>query len=492
MNAQKWKATSLAVILVVLIAGLIPSPVNADGGPIVPHDLWGDLEEGHQTGIVTILDDQNARMDLFISILDSTNVSHEITFFVPIGNNAETFTANERNLYDFDKTYTSGYDQRLRYAADLKQEVILMLFSGALMANGGIFTPLWAPLLLTGCAGASQQAERTLTTDSSVISVYNIDDNTDTADLVKTTGLPSAVAETLAGLKGQRVAIVKLQTQTKKAAIDTENPNPNYTGYTEPGLHLSWMTQLVTVDGQKKVTYPLGTGAAWAKPIKLTRVYVSAPEGLDFSVQYPKLGADRSGYERISGARIYGDKDLPAFSVDEAKDFEGHVWRAVYLQSNPTDNVVVTVKTESGLTSFRRSIRGGIIGYSLVFALAAGTILWVLAWQFLMPWFLKKDPNYVKPNWYHALFYPAVNVVFMVVPGAVFFLFFMMGLPGPALIGQFLVSTGVCIGFFMLVHSKRLGVGRGKGFAAFILTSLCSSAVYLALAAGFAWAVGMI
>jgi hypothetical protein len=35
-------------------------------------------------------------------------------------------------------------------------------------------------------------------------------------------------------------------------------------------------------------------------------------------------------------------------------------------------------------------------------------------------------------------------------------------------------------------------VGRGKALGAFILTSLCSSVVYLALAAGFAWVAGVI
>jgi hypothetical protein len=54
------------------------------------------------------------------------------------------------------------------------------------------------------------------------------------------------------------------------------------------------------------------------------------------------------------------------------------------------------------------------------------------------------------------------------------------------------VSAGVSIGLFMLAHSNEFGVGRGKALGAFMLTSLCSSAAYLVLAAGFAWVAGVI
>jgi hypothetical protein len=283
-----------------------------------------------------------------------------------------------------------------------------------------------------------------------------------------------------------------LQTQPQKTTIQIDDRDPYSTVQTQPGLHLSWMTRPVIIDGQKTVTYPLGTGAAWARPIKLTRVYVSAPEGMDFSVQYPKIGAAHSGYERISGARIFDYLDTPSYSVDEASDGEGHIWRAVYLQSNPTENVVITVNPESIFSDFQRGLGSHIYGYTLLFAVIAGIGTWLLAWQYILPLFFRKNPNFARIKWYHALLYPAVNLLFMVIPGGILLLFFMMGLPGPALIGQFVVSAGVSIGLFMLMHSKDMGAGRGKALGAFILTSLCSSVVYLALAAGFAWVAGVI
>jgi hypothetical protein len=56
----------------------------------------------------------------------------------------------------------------------------------------------------------------------------------------------------------------------------------------------------------------------------------------------------------------------------------------------------------------------------------------------------------------------------------------------------FLVLGGLIIGIFALIHGGRLGVSRGRAIGAFVLTSLCSNAVYLLLASGFAWFLGAI
>jgi hypothetical protein len=490
MYANKLKFASLFLLLVILLAIALPSTAAADGGPIVPRDLWGDLEEGHQIGVVTIVDEDTASIDLFISILDNTGVSHEITFFVPIGNNTSLFNAQEENLFNFDQSTTNQLDRRLRAGVTRRQHVIQALFSGALLTNGAVLIPAWAPLLLTSCAAGAQQPESVITTESSEISIYNIDDNTDISALIETTGLPDAVAGTLEGLKGQRVAIVKLQTQTAKVAINGDAAP--YQTYSEPGLHLSWKTSPVITDGGKTFTYPLGTGGAWASPIKLTRVYIDAPKGLDLNIQYPELGTDHSGFDIISGARILDYTDIPAFAVDETRDAAGRLWRATYTQSNPAENVIIKVKPESILNRLLVNMENGAFGYSILFALIVGILVWVLAWQFLMPVFLRKNSNYRQLSWYEALIYPGINLVFLIIPGAIIYLVFLLGLTIPALMIQFLVSVGISTGVFMLIHRKRLGVSPGKAFGAFVLTSLCGSAAYLILAVGFAFLVGAI
>jgi len=486
-----FRFAPIALILIVLLAVVIPSPALADGGPIVPHDLWADLEEGHQIGVVTILNQDKARIDLFISILDKTAVSHEITFFVPIGVNTADFTALEQDLFTFDKAVTSFLDNALREGAVIKKHAVQALFAGALLTNGAILVPAWAPVLLTGCGAAEQQPESVITTESSQISIYSIDDDTNIDSLIQTTGLPQEVADTLAKLKGQQVAIVKLNTKPDTG----ETPGNNNFGSpanTEPGLHLSWSTAYIMSGSDKTFVYPLGTGAAWAKPIKLTRVYIQSLPGVGFRVEYPKLGTQHSGFDIIEGSRIQHFFDVPAYAVDEARGDYGRVWRATYTQSNPTEDVIITVKAESGLTRFMAGLEEGAFGYSVLFAFIIGILVWVFAWRLLMPVFLGKGEGVKVPGWWESLLYPAINFAFMIIPGAILWLVFTIGGVGPALVIQFIIGAGVSIGFFALIHGKKFGVSRGKAISAFVLTSLGGSAAYLLLAVGFAFLVNAI
>jgi hypothetical protein len=485
MSAGKLKLKAISVLFIAILAIAIPAPVIADGGPIVPHDLWSELKEGHQIAVVTVITQDLARVDLFISILDKTNESHEITFFVPLGTKTSFFNAMEEDLFSFDETTTRRLDTIIRQSATNRQQAVQALFSGALLTNGALLVPLWAPVLLTGCGAASPKPEATLQTESSEISIYGIDDNTDLDALIQTTGLPPSVSDTLAKLKGQQIAIVKLQTQPQGQG-ETSSEEP-WQQVTEPGLHLSWLTSLLPAESGTTYSYPLGTGAAWSKPIELTRVYISVPKGLDFDVQYPALGTEQSGFDIIEGSNIQNFINTPSYAVDEAKGDFGRVWRATYTQSNPTDDIVITVKPQSAFSSFLAGAEDGALGYSVLFALLIGVLVWVLAWRFLMPRFLgKSSGQQTRLRWYYALIYPAVNFIFIIFPGSILYLFFLLGLTFPALVVQFLIGAGISIGLFSLIHGGHLGVSRSKAIRAFIFTSLSGSAAYLVLAVVFA------
>jgi hypothetical protein len=483
MSVKKLGFIAVCVLFVAIIVVAIPAPAFADGGPVVAYDLWNNLKEGQQIAVVTILDQDTALVDLFISILDKTGESHEVIFFVPIGKDATFHNAVEEDLPHFDQYYTNQLDQTIRDSVTTRQRAIQALFAGALLTNGAILTPLWAPVLLTGCSGAAQQPETTIQTESSEINIYGIDENTDLTALIETTGLAPSVYDTLSKLKGQQVAIVKLHTQPKVAESETTQ-NQNYPT-SEPGLHLSWSTPLV----DNTYAYPLGTGAAWSKPIELTRVYISVPEGIDFDVQYPALGAEYSGYDFIKGSNIRNFTDTPAYAVDQASGDFGRVWRATYTMSNPTDNIVITVKPQSMLSQFLARAEEGAFGYSILFALIIGVLIWIFAWIYLMPIFLGRKEKHPMLAWYYALIYPGINFIFIIFPGMLFYLFFLFDSTLLSFILLFLVLGGAIIGIFSLIHGDRLGVSRGRAIGAFILTSLCSNAFYLLLAVGFAWFV---
>jgi hypothetical protein len=309
--------------------------------------LWVNLKEGQQVAVVTILNENTARVDLFISILDKTAQSHEVTFFVPIGTNTSEFYAVEENLLTFDIKATKYLDSILRESADNKKHAVQVLFSGALLTNGALLVPFWAPVLLTGCAATESKPDLTLQTESSQISIYGIDENTDLDALIQTTGLPGSVSDTLSKLKGQQIAVVKLQTHPQRGTGAGSVPDSS-----ELGIHLSWKTSFVPVASRPTYSYPLGTGASWSKPIELTRVYIVAPRGMDFDVKYPALGSEQSGFDLIKGARISKYYQIPSYAIDEARGDFGRVWRATYTQSNPTEDIVIVAKEQSAMSKF--------------------------------------------------------------------------------------------------------------------------------------------
>ena len=111
------KKIALSMVLACITALIVFIPVKADGGLLVPYDLWAQLKEGQQIAVVTLRNDGNAKIDLFISILDKTQQSHDITFFLPLGASTSNFYAVEQNISDFDNDNTRGLDKILRDGA---------------------------------------------------------------------------------------------------------------------------------------------------------------------------------------------------------------------------------------------------------------------------------------------------------------------------------------------------------------------------------------
>jgi hypothetical protein len=490
MLSRLGKMAACILLLVVFTLVNSPLPVRADGGVIVGYDLWIALKEGQQIAVITIQNKDTTKIDLFISILDKTNESHEVVFFLPLGTKTTNFYAVEQNLSTFDRDTTRGLDSILRSSADRKKQAIQALFSGTLLNNGALLIPLWAPMLLSGCAAAEPKPEATFQTESSQISIYGIDENTNLEALISTTGLHSSVKETLSRLRGQQIAVVKIQTQPQDSGSTGTGREPS-----EPGIHLSWYTSFVPTKSGATYSYPLGTGASWSKPIELTRVYIVAPTGMDFDVTYPALGSKQSGYDYIKGARIADYYQVPAYAVDEARGSFGRVWRATYTQSNPSEDIVIVARPQTTLGRLRASIEESAIELALGFALIAGLAIWILAWHFLMPRFLGEGPEHnPRLRWYYSLIYPGLNAVLMVFPGSVLYLFFLLGLTIPSLAILFVVLGGASIGVFVLVHTdaRYLSVSREKAIGAFVLVSLASSGAYLLLAFTFAKLTGII
>lgn len=361
------------------------------------------------------------------------------------------------------------------------------------------------PLLLSGCAGLAPEA--TYETDSSQIDIYGLDEDTDLEALINTSGLDPSVQETLSRLKGQRIAIVTLQTQPSLPSDDGP-----YQPTGQPGIHLAWTTALVPQSGSAAYSYPLGTGSSWAHPIGLTRIYVVAPPGIDFTVQYPTLGTDYSGYSGFTQIpffplkpRITDHYDTPAYAVDETRGDFGHIWRATYTQSNSAEDIVISLGSSGGfITTVRRSLLGWGIVPPLLFGLLMALVLWVVAWRYCMPRMLGIEYRWRGSKlWRDSLTYLGINAAVMLAAAAIavvaYFLGSFIGMVGfmAGLIVAALVILAALFGvpsilLFLRRHRRRLGVSRGRAATAYIVVVLVANSAYLALAFGYAALVGAI
>jgi hypothetical protein len=500
-----------------IIASLLlcfPSTAIADGGPILSDpDLWAQLEEAQQTGVVTLKDDNTVDVDLFVSLLDNSGQSHEVIFFIPLGTDPTDFSVMEKTSSNFDEELTEELNKALRKEAQSKRDVCLSLLSPTLLINGGWMLVLCFPLLLSGCAG-TPSPEETYETDSSRVDIYGLDEDTDLEALINTTGLDQSVQETLSRLTGQQIAIVTLQTQQPLPGDDG-----SYWPTGEPGIHLAWTTALVPQSDTVAYSYPLGTGSSWAHPIELTRIYVVAPPGIDFTVQYPMLGTDYSGYSGYFGfrevllypfnppmPRIMDHYDTPAYAVDEARGDFGHIWRATYTQSNSVEDIVISLGSSGRfLTTVRQSLLGWGIIPPLLFGLLIALLLWVVAWRYFMPRMLGMEYHWRESKlWRDSLVYLGINTAVMLAAAAIAaacFLGFRMGpvigtvgfmaglIVAPLVI--FLVLFGVpSILFFLSRYQLRLGVSSGRAATAYIVVVLVANSAYLALAFGYAALIG--
>jgi len=501
---SRWLLSVIMLALTALMLTANSNPVSADGGPMVDPMLFARLKEGQQVAVVRIKDAGTAHVDLFVSILDQTGESHEITYFVPLGSQATHFGVTEQNSIDFNRALTRDLDLSLFSATRRNEDTIHGLFAGMLLGNGAILAPLWYPLFFSGC-GEGQPPVASFTTESSVVSVYDINETTDIQALVSTTGLDVSVTDTLSRLQGQQIAIIKMKTTSLSAYGGTSTEVVQG----EPGLHLSWLTALKTVKpGSTFYAYPLGTGAAWSQPIELTRVYIIAPVDFSLSVDYPKLGAERSGYTRQKSSyepRIAQAGEIPAYAVEKAFGVllnpyfdintgevtpaeRVNIWRVSYANSNAKEDIKITVKAGAA-DGLGASLRQDGIFASFFIGLAAAALFWVLSWYLLMPRLLHRS---IKGLWYQPLIYLGINFLLLLVPGLLLFIMMSFGHAALAMTISVLLfgSAGVII--FIIRHLNNLGVRGGLAIRAFIIVTLASNTAYLLFALGYAKLAGAI
>jgi hypothetical protein len=486
---------------IIIVTTIMPTKVSADGGPMVDPLLFAKLKEGQQVAVIRLRDASTSSVDLFVSILDQTGESHEVTYFVPLGIEPIEFQVNEEDSLTFGNSQTADLDRIIFQDYRQDRQYLQNLFAGALLTNGVWLTPLWLPMLLSGCSAPAAPLS-SFTTESSQVDVFSIDETTDIEALISTTGLDASVKDTLSRLEGQQIAIIKINTSP---LLESSGPSETELSDGEPGLHLSWVTSLTANKHGSTYAYPLGTGASWANPIEMTRVYVIAPLDLNFNVQYPKLGPNRSGFvqnEWRFEPRIMDFVDAPAYAVDDAigqwvyypTSSAGYyqsmrVWRATYTNSNSAEDILITVSANRGM-GLRTFLRQQGPEVALIVGLIVAVLFWMLAWYFLVPRLVGR--NFSAPGlWRISLTYIAWNLL-LFLPGGILYLFFSFGVRVMPLVFAVILFGGASVLIFSIRHLDKLTKVSGKAIQIFAVVIGASGGAYLLFALCYAWLVGAI
>ena len=495
MSGFRTKVAAFIAMAAIIASVIIPAPVSADGGPMVDPLLFAQLQEGQQVAVIRLQDNNTASIDLFVSILDKTGESHDVTYFVPLGIGPSNFQVTQEDSVSFANSQTAGMDRLIFQNYQQNQQFIQGLFAGALLTNGIWLTPLWLPMLLSGCSSPAAPVA-TFTTPSSQISIFNIDETTDLDALISTTGLDPSVKDALSRLKGQQIAVISLETSPLSSSVQ---PSGTTSPTGEPGLHLSWVTSLTTSKKGQTYAYPLGTGASWASPIVMTSVYVVSPQDLNFEVQYPKLGINRSGFVQNGGKyepSIASYTNVSAYAVDEGTGQllnngtpappTMRVWRATYTNSNSAKDIIITVNPNLG-TTFGTYLRNKGPGIALIIGILVAILFWILAWYFLAPRLVGKNKR-IRGLWQMSLPYLGLNLV-LFIPGGILLLFFYFGVRIIPLVLLVLLFGFASIRVFIPSHRDRLKEVSGKAFKIFFAITAASGVAYLLFAVGYAWLV---
>jgi len=500
----------IRIALTTVLAFAVPTASRADGGPVLSDpQLWAQIEEGQQIAVVRLEARDQVQVDLFISMLDRTGESHEILFFLPLGARASHFAVLERSSLEFDRDLTDDLDASIlaetQRQLSYKRNVRWALMLGTTLINGAWTWPLWFMWSLAGCASATSIAPvATYETESSQVAVYETENNTDLGALIETTGLDPAVQQTLARFAGQQIAVVRMQTQPPLDAGKSSTWEP----VGQPGLHLSWSTPLIPLSSGASYAYPLGTGSAWASPIELTRVYVVAAPDVDFDVQYPRLGVNRSGYSvPIFGQarpKILGYEEA-AYAVEDVVGALGRIWRVTYTKSNASQDVVVTrrdgLSPETLAAEKRPAQMRAMQVLTYVVSVLVALASWLVAWRYVMGRMLGLAYRWRQARLYQhalgwALVYPLTNgaLAGLTVLLATLTAGIALVVGIPILLVTLLGAVSVL--FFVRWSSRTLNVLPWRAFRAYVLVALTANVLYLAFSVvyaarlGVAWGLG--
>ena len=265
-------------IILLFIICILTINSLADGFAYSKGKVFTRIQETHQLAVIK-LQEGRADVAMYISITDIPE-GESITYILPFWYQPDNFVISEENSTE---KFTEILDPLNNKISDLNKKALTnysLPLQLACMAPVGILSTIFFPIFAKARAkGGSNaiSAFQVSSTPHAKAMLYKINaEGNDLQQLIKQSGLPAKLIEPLMKYKTRYFAVMKL-TGVKK---------DNRRGFGK-GIMYTFSHKLT---GNKYI-YPLGTGAAWSKPIPSTEVYITCPDKMQLRVTAPEYGS---------------------------------------------------------------------------------------------------------------------------------------------------------------------------------------------------------
>jgi len=300
---RKMKNVSKLLIIWLFCLAFAERIVYADGMTII-EDPGERLRfsEDQQIAVIKIYPDCTYDMRLFVSFSDLRTNKNDVTYILPLYEKPLDFQAAEQHISSFEVKNTLPLDKYLLIARS------------------------------EGKGGESKEVvpEKIVTTDNTVTEIYNVNSEETLDKIILKYKISDKLKQRL--LKYIKNYLYILKIRTKEVIEDSEKQLPHGNG-----ICFSLKGKLLDKDGIYKYTYPLSTGELWENPIKITKVYVSAPKSFNIWVDSPNYGEVRENLADIK-LEDYSKK----ITIKENRFSDAlKVYRIVYLNSNPSEDIEI-------------------------------------------------------------------------------------------------------------------------------------------------------
>lgn len=402
MSTTGWLGDEMKycrLLLTLLLLLFAISALCADGMLLVPSHVLGSFSEQAQVAVVEMKPEGTVKVNLFITLHDSSGKSNEIYYLLPLQTMPDDFHMEETQQGDYLKQYVTPLDKIVfrahKYAADAKKTILNSYDASAFLAGPVAFAGRWLKMLRDsrfsglvygglageiGGGGSGSLVAPTLTieTDHVRAQLYPALDEEKLAALAQMPSLPPIAQKGVAGYRGGPFALVRMHTIPRPKEEPSE-ARPIWSIRAEtPGVHFSFSQKLLAEGGTGYYNYPLATGQGWAKPIPLTQVCVVAPDTLNLEVNFPGAGLRERKVEWITDG-IPRDERL-ACAADGRQ-----VHMVTYVKSNATKDIKIVLHNEgqnalmAEVAKMRRNSGLAPVAFSLLGILSWLATFWLVA-----------------------------------------------------------------------------------------------------------------